>query len=417
MELLHGVRSALLGIAVTVSIVAAAKAQSLPELTLDAGATTVSGLSSGAFMAVQIQVAFSSGIAGAGVVAGGPYYCSEGGVMTALNQCMQTFLGEPDELALLTEAQQFAAGQMIDPLSGLDGDRVYLFSGTQDRTVTRPVMDAARDFYLAAGIEAANLRYVTNVPAGHAFLAEGGPVPCGDTRPHYISDCGIDQAGDILNWLYGDLSGPVSSDPARLIEFDQSEFLPSPEAHGMDARGFAYVPAACAEGETCRLHIAFHGCEQTPDQIGDIYARTTGYNRWAEANGIVVLYPQAQIIPSPPLDPFGGNPKGCWDWWGYDDPDFATREGRQMAAIARMAAHLGAPLTAGVSDGDDDDEEALACLRHAAFNSEHLMSGRAVFCAFGILCARGSGEFIGPPFLATTLFERPPGEYSTMSCE
>ena len=196
MQLSGGVRSALLGIAGTLSIVAAAKAQSLPELTLDVGATTVSGLSSGAYMAVQVQVAFSSGIAGAGVVAGGPYFCAEGDVMTALNQCMQTFFGEPDELSLLTEAQQFAAEQVIDPLSGLDGDRVYLFSGTQDRTVTRPVMDAARDFYLAAGIEAANLRYVTNVPAGHAFLAEGGPVPCGETRPDYISDCGIDQAGE-----------------------------------------------------------------------------------------------------------------------------------------------------------------------------------------------------------------------------
>ena len=417
MKLSGGARSAVLGITGSLSIVAAANAQSLPELTLDAGATTVSGLSSGAYMAVQAHVAFSSGIAGAGVVAGGPYFCAEGDVMTALNQCMQTFFGEPNELSLLTEAQQFAAEQVIDPLSGLEGDRVYLFSGTQDRTVTRPVMDAARDFYLAAGIEAANLRYVTNVPAGHAFLAEGGPVPCGETRPDYVSDCGIDQAGDILTWLYDDLSGPVSPDPARLIEFDQGAFLPSPEAHGMDARGFAYVPAACAEGQTCRLHIAFHGCEQTPDQIGDLYARTTGYNRWAEANGIVVLYPQAQIIPSPPLDPFGGNPKGCWDWWGYDDPDFATRDGRQMAAIARMAAHLGAPLTAAESPGDDDDEEPLACLRHAAFNSEHLMSGRAVFCGFGILCARGSGEFIGPPFLATTLFERPPGEYSTKSCE
>ncbi len=74
-----------------------------------------------------------------------------------------------------------------------------------------------------------------------------------------------------------------------------------------------------------------------------------------------------------------------------------------MAAVARVAAHLGVPLSTAVSDGPDDDDEPVACFRHAAFNSEHLMRGRAVFCAFGILCARGSGEFIGPPFLATTL--------------
>jgi poly(3-hydroxybutyrate) depolymerase len=394
---------------------AAAEAQALPELTLDADATTVSGLSSGAYMAVQVQVAFSSRIAGAGVVAGGPYFCAEGDVMTALNQCMQTVLGKPDEAALLAAAQQFAAADDIDPLSGLEGDRVYLFSGTQDRTVTRPVMDAARDFYLGAGVGAGDIRSVTDVPAGHAFLAEGAPVPCGQTKPDFISDCGVDQAGDILSWLYGDLSAPLPPDPSRLVAFDQGQFLPNPEVHGMDARGFAYVPGACSEGETCRLHIAFHGCEQTPDQIGDLYARTTGYNRWAEANRIVVLYPQAQAIPSPPLDPFGGNPKGCWDWWGYDDPDFAVREGRQMAAVARMAARLGAPLTSTGGDEGDDDEQ-VSCQRHVAFNSEHLIGGRAAFCGFGVLCARGSGEFIGPPFLATTLFESPVGRFSVLPC-
>jgi hypothetical protein len=417
MQPLRGARSAVFGFAGALSIVASAAAQNLPELTLDDGATTVSGLSSGGFMAVQVHVAFSTRIAGAAVVAGGPYFCSQGSVMTALNQCMQTVFGEPDDLVLLTAAQQHAATEEIDALSGLDGDRVYLFSGMQDRTVTRPVMDAARDLYLGAGVDAGDIRYVTNVSAGHAFLAEGAPVPCGDTRPDYISDCDVDQAGDILTWLYDDLSGPVSSAPSRLIEFDQSAFLPDPEAHGLDMRGFAYVPEACTEGETCRLHIAFHGCEQTPDQIGDLYARTTGYNRWAEANGIVVLYPQAQIIPSPTLDPFGGNPKGCWDWWGYDDPDFAIRDGRQMAAVAEMAAHLGAPLTTTIGDGAGDGEGPVVCMRHASFNSEHLMGGRAVFCGFGVLCARGSGEFIGPPFLATTLFESPPGQFSTLSCE
>ena len=49
----------------------AVAAQDLPQLALDPGATTVSGLSSGAFMAVQMHVAFSDRIAGAGVVAGG----------------------------------------------------------------------------------------------------------------------------------------------------------------------------------------------------------------------------------------------------------------------------------------------------------------------------------------------------------
>jgi poly(3-hydroxybutyrate) depolymerase len=45
---------------------------------------TVSGLSSGAFMAVQMHVANSATIRGAGVFAGGPYYCAKGSMMTAM---------------------------------------------------------------------------------------------------------------------------------------------------------------------------------------------------------------------------------------------------------------------------------------------------------------------------------------------
>lgn len=43
--------------------------------------TTVSGISSGAFFSVQMQVAYSSLIAGAGVIAGGPYYCAQGNMV------------------------------------------------------------------------------------------------------------------------------------------------------------------------------------------------------------------------------------------------------------------------------------------------------------------------------------------------
>lgn len=57
----------------------------------------------------------------------------------------------------------------------------------------------------------------------------------------------------------------------------------------------------------CRLHIAFHGCAQTLDDINTTFVTETGYNRWAEANNIVVLYPQAKATLT--------NPEGCWDWY------------------------------------------------------------------------------------------------------
>jgi hypothetical protein len=34
------------------------------------------------------------------------------------------------------------------------------------------------------------------------------------------------------------------------------------------------------------------------------------------------------------------NPLGCWDWWGYDDPSYATKNGRQMAAVREMMGRI-----------------------------------------------------------------------------
>jgi poly(3-hydroxybutyrate) depolymerase len=375
-------------------------AERLPSLHLDPAGTTVSGLSSGAFMAVQLHIAYSKRIIGVGVVAGGPYYCAEGLLSAALFHCMKTTGGAPKAGALLARARELARDGRIDPLEDLSDDRVYLFSGTQDSIVARPVMDAARDFYRQAGVAGQNIKYVNNVPAGHAFIVEHASNSCGTTGSPFINDCDYDQAGAILRHLYGSLAPPGVMDERRLLEFDQAEFVASPEAHGMASRGFVYIPAACAAGETCRLHIAFAGCDQTPAQIGNLYARTTGYNRWAETNRLVVLYPQTAASI--------GNPNGCWDWWGYDDPEYFTKRGRQMIAIARMATRL------GVSFGAEPD--ARFCRAYTDLNWNHWLKNRATVCGWSLVCAAGSGDALGSVYVSSTVYESPEGTYSTTRC-
>lgn len=383
-------------------------ADPLSTLELDPSGTTVSGLSSGAYMAVQLHVAYSESIAGAGIVAGGPYFCAEEQLTTALNRCMNTFLGAPDAGALVERARSLAETGRLDPLSGLAGDRIYLFSGTQDGTVTRPVMDAARAFYRQAGVAEPAIKYVTDVAAGHAFIVEQASSTCGITASPFINDCNYDQAGDILQQLYGPLDPPGSMNENRLFAFDQSEFLANPESHGMSSEGFVYIPAACADGEACRLHISFAGCKQTPADIGDLYARTTGFNRWAETNRLVVLYPQSSVS--------SGNPNGCWDWWGYDDPAYHTRQGRQMATVAAMAARLGTPFAGDGSGGDGDIPGTAFCRKFDDWNWSHLLNSRVTFCGWFSVCAVGSGEFVGLYTAASTLFENPEGSFSTRPC-
>ena len=44
--------------------------------------------------------------------------------------------------------------------------------------------------------------------------------------------------------------------------------------------------------------------------LGDEFARNTGYNEVGELNNIIIIYPQAISISIT-------NPFGCWDYWGY----------------------------------------------------------------------------------------------------
>ncbi len=61
----------------------------------------------------------------------------------------------------------------------------------------------------------------------------------------------------------------------------------------------------------------------------------------ADANKIVLLFPQ--VVTSYYLPT---NPKGCWDWWGYNDSVFEIsgynlKKGPQMKAIYEMIQDLG----------------------------------------------------------------------------
>ena len=137
------------------------------------GESSVSGISSGAFMAVQFGTAWSSVIKGVGVIAGGPYWCAKADaddfingftlpIMTATGSCMK---GPPPDLDIFTaKADAKAASGEIDPLQNLRGQKVYLFHGTNDAVVVKPVTDAAADFYRHYLGEAEAATCTTNPP-------------------------------------------------------------------------------------------------------------------------------------------------------------------------------------------------------------------------------------------------------------
>jgi len=213
---------------------------------------------------------------------------------------------------------------------------VWMFSGTLDKLVPSASMaDLAK--YYAAFIPGTQVEYKSDLAAGHAMPTDSFGNKCDALATPFISNCGFDAAGSLLQWIYGPLKarGDNAAPAGKLQEFDQSEFLPSPTSHGMANTGYVYIPPGCeAGGAGCKLHIALHGCMQDIGNIKDTYARHAGYNAWADTNRIVVLYPQAAALSPMP------NPKACWDWWGYDDPEYSVKNGRQLRAIKRMADRL-----------------------------------------------------------------------------
>ncbi|HEX7217725.1 MAG TPA: depolymerase [Burkholderiales bacterium] len=297
----------------------------MPGYNAEVATFTVSGVSSGGYMAVQMHFAHSRRVVGVAALAAGPYYCARGSLWTAWNLCMT---GNP------AVSKNDVRDPRVDPVANIAKARVWLFSGTEDRTVAPAVVQALAKQYALFG---AVPLLVNDKPAGHAMVTENAGNACGATEPPFINDCDYDAAGALLAHLLGGVSPPSKVAAGRVVAFDQHE-LGGTSAISMADEGFAYVPAAC-ENERCRVHVAFHGCRQGASAVGEAFVRDAGYNRWADTNRLIVLYPQAVAR----YVWWTWNPRGCWDWWGYSGSAYATKDAPQIRAVMAMVERLGLP--------------------------------------------------------------------------
>lgn len=341
-----------------VSPLAAEDTAPLGSYGIDPEAVSVSGISSGGFMAVQLHVAFSARYSGVGVVAGGPFFCAEGSATRAIGICMMAWPHAPGADALASVTHAVADAGDIDETSNLDGDPVYIFHGLQDDVVRKPVIESLVRYY-GHFVDSDDIEFVDRIDAPHSFVTDNAdsqqchqrcspmthhcePDSCEpDDRCSFVNNCDYDTAEAIFEHVYfrnGSMATAVDPVPANLTAFDQSEFVRNndPSRYSMADTGHVYVPSACQSGDTqCRLHVAVHGCLQSSDRIGDAFYSGAGYNRWAEANNIIVLYPQVAISDMLPL-----NPEGCWDFWGYSAVYYYHQDAPQMAAIDAMVDRL-----------------------------------------------------------------------------
>lgn len=390
---------------------AAAAAAPLPALPVDRSQTTVSGLSSGGYMAVQLHMAWSSVFQrGVAVVAAGPWNCAEGSLAHATGRCLRRDAPIPVS-ALQAQALRASQEGLLDPLAFLQRSQVVLFSGTRDTAVRQPVTDELQRFY-EAFVPQAQIRYLNQLPAEHGWVTDDQGKPCGTRGLPYIQDCDFDLAGILLETLIGPLAPRHDGAPlGRFVEFNQWRY--ASEHIGLAGRGFLYLPPGCeplppqgpGDGDpadesdrlaarpgtgACRLHVALHGCGQSVEDIGDAYLRQTGFTRWADTNRIAVLFPQT-------------SPKAlnsCWDWWGYTGPAHATKRGPQVAAIVAMVQAV--------------EGRAPAC--REGWNLQHLWAGRARLGPWGQVVASGSGGTLGWMWQRTGVAEAPAGHFRPARC-
>src|SRR3954447_3961537 len=162
----------------------ASGAEKLGSYPVDAKKVSISGISSGAFMANQFHIAHSALIMGAGMVAGGLYACAVDGIegdhlraldALATGPCMS----QPDGLESVgtykARVEEFARRGWIDPLEGLKGDRVYLFTGLADKVVNPETVHRAAQLYASLGVANKDLKLVdgdrfTGKGAGHSWV-------------------------------------------------------------------------------------------------------------------------------------------------------------------------------------------------------------------------------------------------------
>ncbi|SFJ70788.1 extracellular catalytic domain type 2 short-chain-length polyhydroxyalkanoate depolymerase [Amycolatopsis regifaucium] len=294
--------------------------------------TYVSGLSSGGFMANQLHVAYSGLFQGAGIFSAGAYDCAQNSLSTALNACMDTLTPRqtPAQLEQLTRNR--AAAGSVDPVQNLSGDPVWLFHGTGDNTIDPAVNNDLATYYRDFG---AKVAYNNTTPAGHAWVSPIGPNSCGSTSSPYVNKCGnADPVREMLAHLFGEVKPAASTVTGKLVQFDQGGYTPggNPGSISMGREGFAYVPRACDTGP-CRLMVALHGCYQYFGLVQNALMDKGYLNEYADTNNMIVLYPQATTM--------AGNPRGCWDWWGYQSAQYPLKSGPQMTAVVNMARALG----------------------------------------------------------------------------
>jgi len=354
-----------------------------PPVSIDGSKISVSGVSSGAYMAVQLHVAFSRAFMGVGAVAGGPYFCAQNNTdVTAVKTLCMAGVGLPSDPSIfVNEAKTAASNGQIDPVENMEKNMVYIFNSSEDQIINPLLGLLTNEFYQEFISDTSNIEAWAYIPDyGPTYpVAHGMPsnisayddyldaadlaTPCSpansQTYPwfpnpflrgndpwiyhcNYGAVSGYDMAYQMLNHIYSSLKNPTTPDQSHVYVLAQLPFVSDPDiktvadlnAHGIGENAYVYVPAACAGGETpCKLHIALHGCQQFPEwsfvgKVGSKHAGETVQfgDKFYFGPYNATAESNEIVVLYPQAYNIGTsqsdtNPYGCWEFWPFFEKD------------------------------------------------------------------------------------------------
>ena len=303
-------------------------ADPLGRFPVDPQQVSVSGISSGAFMANQLHVAHSAGIMGAGIVAGGLFGCavdrvSSDGVAGLATLAVGPCMSVPSLLKPIASYAQLvsdlAARGWIDPPSNLARSRVYLFTGKADSVVNSKTVELGAALYKALGVPDGQMKFrdrdLPGAGAGHSWVTRAFGNACDANASPFINRCDYDQAGEVLQTIYGPLEAPAGAPGGRLRSL-RPTVAPARRA-----------PTPVAGDRLSRTAQPSHACLAVAALLQSAARRTPGSRqRSADAGDRPCPQAHATIASlrsrTPPLNT---NPN-AWNWWGdVTVPDHGVR--------------------------------------------------------------------------------------------
>lgn len=279
-------------------------------------------------MSTQFHFAYSQSVKGNACIAGGPYYCAQNNEALALTQCMMADSAPFIDIDFLEwTVRNTADTGFIDPVIGLSNARVWLYSATNDSVIAPTVVKKNAELYKRFLINSTSIQTVFEHEGEHAVPTDNYGNACDYLGCPYMNNCGYNAAEAAFRFLY---DTPLSRSTGVLYSVNQTAYSGGSydPIWGLAQTGYLWIADGCLT-RRCRLHIHFHGCLQNYETIGLDYIYGAGFSGW---NDLVVFYPQAIENAL--------NPNGCWDWWGYSGPAYASNLGVQTSIIWKIVQDL-----------------------------------------------------------------------------